>query len=201
RDAARVGDVNQVAVVLVAEDFDAVALRSLGELGLVRLAGGQLHAVLPVGRLVALGLHAGHDRDAAGLGDVDEVAVVLVAENFDAELLGVLVEVLLASLADAQLHAMLPLGRLGLLGGRRAAAGHDGDAGGLTDVDEVAVVLVAEDLDAELLGVVPLGLAGLADADLHRVLPLGRLGAVAAGPGGRQREADSFGDVEEAIGA
>src|SRR5215510_11505303 len=51
---------------------------------------------------------------------------------------------------------------------------------------------VAEKFDAELLGVVPLEVAGLADADLHRVLPIGCLGTVAAGAGRRQRDVDGL---------
>src|SRR5262249_60370046 len=51
-----------------------------------------------------------HNGDGARFGDVNEVAVVLVAEHFDAVFLGVLVEVGLAGLADAQLDGVQPDG-------------------------------------------------------------------------------------------
>src|SRR5262249_51782352 len=59
-------------------------------------------------------LLAGNDGDRTSFRDVNQVAVVLVAEDFEPILLRVLVEVGLAGLADAQLHAVLPVWGFGL---------------------------------------------------------------------------------------
>src|SRR5262249_28704500 len=145
---------------------------------------------------------AGDDRQAAGLGDADQVAVVLVAEDLQAPGLGGAVEGLLAPPAGLQGQAAAPLVGVGLGRGGRGflEAGDDGQHAALADVDQVAVVLVQEDLDAPDLGVlVPGLLTALADLEVQAVDPLGGLGAalglVAFGAGG-DADGARLGDVD-----
>src|ERR1019366_1129057 len=93
--------------------FNAELAGVLGERLLVELAARKIEAVQPFGGFaLAFGdfLGFGDDGDVAMLGNVDEVARVAVAIDFDAELGGVL-PFLDAALASRKIDAMDPLGR------------------------------------------------------------------------------------------
>src|SRR5262245_4229201 len=89
---AGLGNEDQVAGRDVVEHLDAELAGVFGERRLVGFAAGEVETVQPVGgfAVAELGVPFGNDGNGAVFTDVDEVAGVGVAVDFDAELLGVL---------------------------------------------------------------------------------------------------------------
>src|SRR5438128_2549959 len=90
-------------------------------------------------------LLARHDGDHAALDDVELVAGVRFFEELPAVLFGVLGEIAFVGLADLEREALDPVGLLGFAA-VRGATGGDGDGALLGDIDDVAGVLILEDL-------------------------------------------------------
>ena len=145
------------------------------------LAAAHVHAVGPLrildlGRRGGSGLGAGGHGQGAVLGDVDQVAVVAVTVNLDAHRLGVLVEGVFVVLANLEVQAVQPLRILAVADDLRGWVFSDhGHGTRFTDVDEVVGAGVEVDFDAELLGIFPILLAPLADAEVDAVGQLGRV--------------------------
>src|SRR5688500_6146271 len=90
-------------------------------------------------------------RDGAGLADGEDDGEVLVVKDLGSEDGGLVGDLFLAGLADLEVQTVRP-DRLLDVGGRRLDSlrpGGDGEAAGFTEEDQVTIVGVEEDLDAE----------------------------------------------------